>query len=87
VRVFEATAGRELVANGYPLSEEAPPSLGPWSRALLEIESRVRHHRSRIRNFGSALWLAEILTRRLGTPALRARVRLALNEAENARLK
>lgn len=85
--VFEAVAGRELLANGYAPSEEPAYVLQPWSRPLLLIENKFRHHRSRVRNYGPGLWAADIVTRVLGLRALQGRVRLALNEIDNSRIK
>jgi len=87
IRVFEALAAKELVSNGYALSGEPPYPLRPLSRFLLRIDSKLKHHRARVRNFGFRLWLADILTRRLGLETLHARVRLALNEVENSRIR
>ncbi|MGH8223763.1 MAG: sulfotransferase family protein [Woeseiaceae bacterium] len=87
VRLFEAAAGESLVAHGYALSGERPYPLKPWSHRLLRIDDRLRHHRARARIYGPRLWLADILARRIGVQALRDRVRLALNDIENAKLK
>jgi hypothetical protein len=87
VRLFEAVAAEALAAHGYPPSGELPYSLTPWSRPLLSLDNKLRHHAARARLLGLRLWLADILARRLGVRALRERVRLALNDIENARLQ
>jgi len=87
IRVFESVAGRDLIENGYELSGEQPYSPKPWSDFLLRIEGKLRHHRARVRIFGPGLWLADLLTRRLGLKRLQDRVRLALNDVESARIK
>jgi len=87
VRLFETVASQDLIANGYALSGERPYPLRPWSHPLLRIDGKLRHHRARARIYGTRLWLADILARRMGVQSLRDRVRLALNDVENARIK
>ncbi len=87
VRIFESVANQGLRANGYAPSGEPPYSLRPWSRFLLRIEGRLRHHRARAHIFGTGLWLADLVTRRIGMRSLRDRVRLALNRVTNANMK
>lgn len=87
VRLFEASAGEALQATGYPPSENPPYRLQPWSRPLLRLEGKLRHHRARARIYGPGLWLADLLARHVGPYSLQKRVRLALNEIEIARLK
>jgi hypothetical protein len=87
VRLFETVAADRLLENGYALSGERPYRLGSWSRLLLRVDDKIRHHRARARVYGTRLWLADILARRLGAQSLRDRVRLALNDVENALIK
>lgn len=87
VRLFESVASQDLIAHSYALSGEQPYSLKPWSHSLLRIEDKLRHHRARARIYGPSLWLADILTRRIGGRSLQDRVRLALNQVEDARIK
>jgi hypothetical protein len=87
VRLFEAVAGRELIANGYDLSGAPAYVLKSWSRPILRFQGKLRHHRARARTLGVRLWLADIVARRIGVRALRDRVRMALNRVANARMK
>jgi hypothetical protein len=87
VQLFEAVAGEALLANGYALSGQPALPIRPWDRALIELDDKFKHHRARAKRYGSPLWLADIATRVLKLNALQDRVRLHMNEIENARLR
>jgi hypothetical protein len=87
IRLFEAVASQDLIANGYALSGEPPYVFNAWSPLILRVHGKLRHHRARARIYGPRLWLEDILARRLGSRSWRDRIRLALNEIDNSRLK
>jgi len=86
LRVFESVAARELAEQGYAPSGEPDYSMRPWSRPMLLAENALRHHDARVKNFGFRLWLADIVSQRLGLRAWQARIRLEFNEIENSRM-
>lgn len=87
VRLFETVAGQALTGSGYALSGELPYRLGPWTRAALVLDHKIRRHRARARIFGLRLWLGDVVTHRIGPRWLRDRVRLELNAIEEGMVK
>lgn len=76
-----------LTERGYPLSGHP---IIPDSRYLkwkMQLNNRVRNMLFRIKRYSFRLWLADLLSRRLGLRQWQQQVRLKINEKDKAHLK
>jgi hypothetical protein len=80
VRLAEARIGGMLVERGYELSGYPPLEVPPAMRRRLQIQNRWSTAMQRRRRFGTALFLADAFTRRLGPRIWQDRVRMRLNK-------
>jgi hypothetical protein len=87
IQLAEAAAGDFLVQRGYRLSEHPRIEVGALEERILGWQSRIQLVRARIRSFGAGLWLADVVSRKLGPPSWRQRVRLRMNATIDARVK
>lgn len=83
----EAAMGRMLVARGYALAAESPIEVTPRLERALRRQDRWFRMRFRQREFGYALWLQDVLSRRLRLRGLERAARRRMNGIETTRLK
>jgi hypothetical protein len=87
VRLAEARIGPLLVERGYELSGYPPLEVTPRMEKRLRRQSRWHCAMVRRRRFGTALFLADFLTRRLGPRSWQASVQDRLNVIRTRTLK
>lgn len=87
VRLIEGRTGPLLEKRGYAPSGLPPLEPGHLSRTWMNAHSRLTRVHARMRHYGSGLWLREWLLRKLEGRARWRRVRVAMNEIDQARLK
>jgi hypothetical protein len=86
VQCVEAKIGDRLRSRGYELSSYPRISLTRLARKRLEIMSRVKAFRFRLRRYGASLALRETLSRRLGLHGLHDGVMRHINRIDDANL-
>src|SRR5262249_23749180 len=74
VRLAEARIGPMLVARGYELSGLPPLEVTPRMERRLRLQNRWSVTMVRRRHYGTALFLADIVERRIGIPVWRKRL-------------
>jgi len=87
VRLAEARIGTMLAERDYEPSGYPPLEVTPAVERQLRLQSRWYSAMFRRRRFGTALFLADMLTRRVGPRTWQASVRRRLNAIENQYLK
>ncbi|MFK7897275.1 MAG: sulfotransferase [Myxococcota bacterium] len=87
LRLFEAVAGEELEAQGYPRSDEPAYAMRPWSRLWLRIDDAIRHNLGRVEKYGFSIWFWDHLTRRLPIAGAHDAVQLRINAVENSKVQ
>jgi Sulfotransferase family len=86
VQLLEARIGDVLVSRGYELS--GLPRIEPTriEQTLLRLQNRVGVARARLRSLGPRLWLASLVSTRLGSKAWRTAVLLRINDVVSSQL-
>jgi hypothetical protein len=87
VRLAEARIGSMLVERGYELSGYPPLEVTPGMERRLRLQSRWYRARFRRRHYGTALYLADVLARRIGIPTWQKRVAVAMNRIDTEYVK
>ena len=87
VRIVEARIGDMLVKRGYELSGHPPIEVDQRQVRAFRRQSRWGRARFRIRRYGPALYLAEMITRRLGLRGLNRCLVRRMNAIDDAHVK
>jgi len=87
IRLAEACMGDTLVSRGYELSGESPLVVDAAYEKRLRLQSRLYCAEFRRKRFGTALFLADMVSRRLGLSAPQARIKKRMNAIETTYLK
>ena len=85
LRLFESQSGDQLTRAGYPPSGEPPRTRLP--AGILRLDNALRQNAGRVRNFGFAIWFAELFTRRLRLQTWHDRIQHRINAIENTMLQ
>lgn len=87
VQLAEARIGRMLTERGYELSGYPPLDVTPVMQRWLELQSRWYSAMFRRRRIGTPLFLAEIVTRRVGPHAWRTAIARRIHAIDSLYLK
>lgn len=87
VQLAEARIGRMLAARNYELSGLPPLEVTPLLEKRLRRQSRWRCAMFRRRQFGTGLFLADVITRRLGPRSWRDSIRSRMDAIVTSQLK
>ncbi len=87
IELAESLMADMLMKRGYELSGYARREIDPALERRLRRQDRWYRARFRLRRYGLPVYLADIVTRRLGLSSLQRRVRLRMNAIETRYLK
>ncbi len=87
IRLVEARVGARLQQRGYAESDLPALDVTAAMQARLRLQDRWARIRHAVRLYGWPLWLAEMISRRLGIRSVERRAKLRMNAVAQANLK
>ncbi len=87
ILLVESRIAGMLVARGYELSGLTPFTVTAEMERRLRRQDRAARARFRLKRYGLKLWIADVLSRRVGPRAWQKVIRLKLNEIDRKHLK